>query len=250
MNFLQGQLTQDINLLGRSTPALPAACCDPKGRVIATLTLIWHPEAVFLMTHATVTESLLNHLQRYKLRAKVALDLEESRFVRASVAEQTGQDAPLWTQDGNGWRLGVVHESLVTTGSNRAGNELASARWQQLRLAVGVIDLPASCSAQFTPHMLNLDLIGAISFEKGCYTGQEIVARTQHLGKVKRRARLLRVTEQRDTPVSVGGAVEIDGTKAGHIVAAAGHVFAAVMGELAPGSTIRLDDGRAVAALD
>ena len=80
-------------------------------------------------------------------------------------------------------------------------------------------------SEQFTPHMLNLDLLDAISFEKGCYTGQEIVARTHYKGATKRRT--LRFSSE--SPVSVGDKVQLDGRDVGEVLNVAGNELLAVV---------------------
>jgi folate-binding protein YgfZ len=81
-----------------------------------------------------------------------------------------------------------------------------AARWRWLDIRGGIPLITAATQDQFVPQMANLELIGGVSFEKGCYTGQEIVARTQHLGKVKRRTFLANVLE----PAQAGDALYSD----------------------------------------
>jgi len=83
----------------------------------------------------------------------------------------------------------------------------------------------AEQSEQFTPHMLNLDLLNAISFDKGCYTGQEIVARTHYKGATKRRTHRF----ESETPVSVGDKVSLDGRDIGEVLNASGNDLLAVI---------------------
>ncbi|MEM6817936.1 MAG: hypothetical protein AAF578_04040 [Pseudomonadota bacterium] len=250
LSFLQGQLTQDVEALDAEHIALPAACCDPKGRVIATMTLVWQPEEIVMIMHHEVAEALVEHLLKYRLRADVKLDLHPTLSVTAALAQNTGHEVAMWRKDTNGWRVGVLHEELIAISDQHRHICVANERWQQLRMAAGVLDLPLASSTQYTPHMLNLDQIGAISFSKGCYTGQEIVARTEHRGQVKRRASLMRVRTDKHLGVSAGQTVLADGNKIGTVVCGAGHVLSAVCNPVPDGSNLTLDDGRDLVQLD
>jgi folate-binding protein YgfZ len=94
-------------------------------------------------------------------------------------------------------------------------NALDEAAWRQARIAAGLPDIDASNGEQFTPHMLNLDRSGSISFEKGCYTGQEVIARTQHLGASKRRLMRYRILADE---ISVGDSLDDGEQKVGTVV--------------------------------
>jgi folate-binding protein YgfZ len=144
-SFLQGQLTQDVGEIPDGG-SLPAAWCNPKGRVIVTLTVCRTPGGFLLVVPASMCERTLQRLTMYRLRADVDL-----------LASDDVPDLDSIVSD---------PAALIEAG-------------------IPVID--ESNTEAFTPHMLNLDKLGAISFEKGCYTGQEVVARTEHLGKSKRR---------------------------------------------------------------
>jgi len=147
MDFLQGQLTQDVSLLAGSGRLL-AAWCNPKGRVITILRLVPLDDAIGLIVPAAIADKLIARLHMYRLRAKLDIALTDDDCRRLITADEA--------------------------------NTLAS-----IRAGVPIID--DTNSETFTPHMLNLDKLEAISFTKGCYTGQEVVARTEHLGKSKRR---------------------------------------------------------------
>lgn len=250
VSFLQGQLTQDIARLNEASPALPAGCCDPKGRVIATMTLVWLPDEILMLVHHELAQPLIDHLSRYRLRSDVQFDVADELAVVPALARHTGHQIALWRKEGNGWRIGVMHEQIVAAEDVEQRTGVEESRWRKLRLVAGILDLPIASSGQFTPHMLNLDKIGAISFTKGCYTGQEIVARTEHLGKVKRRARLLRLVDRTGKPVAAGQSITIDGRKAGTVVASATTTIAAVCGEMSHADRLRLDDDRSVSFID
>ena len=151
--FLQGQLTQDIGLLERESRLL-SAWCNPKGRVIALMEVVKVGEGFGLVLPTELAEDVVARLKMFRFRSKVELD------IRPASNEEIGM-AP--EQDIDEWLLS--------------------------RLRAGIPDIRQSQSEKFTPHMLNLDKLDAISFDKGCYTGQEIVARTEYRGASKRRMR-------------------------------------------------------------
>ena len=145
--FLQGQLTQDVSLL-KEAGQLPAAWCNPKGRVITTIRLVNQGESIGLIVPGNMVDRVIQRLTMYRLRSKVEFSTPSDNW-----------------------------QGLIDT----AGADPAA----MIRAGVPTID--ETNSEVYTPHMLNLDKLGFISFSKGCYTGQEVVARTEHLGKSKRR---------------------------------------------------------------
>ena len=146
VEFLQGQLTQDVSKLADQGRLL-AAWCNPKGRVIVVIRLIALDNAIGMLVPSSMTETLVARLTMYRLRSKVDFDV--------------GEVPPGTLDDDETDRFALI----------RAGRAF----------------IDEANSEAFTPHMLNLDKLDAISFSKGCYTGQEVVARTEHLGKSRRR---------------------------------------------------------------
>jgi folate-binding protein YgfZ len=150
--FLQGQLTADLNaLVDGAAPAL-AAWCNPKGRVITLLRLRQVGAQYRLALPGELAEQVVKRLTMFRFRSKVDFAVE------AATAEDLGA----------------------------ADGETGEA-WSRRQFEAGIAEIGVSQSEAFTPHMLNLDLLGAISFDKGCYTGQEIVARTHYRGATRRR---------------------------------------------------------------
>ena len=145
--FLQGQLTQDVMRL-KGSGRLLSAWCNAKGRVVAIIRLVACRDAIGLLVPADMADRIVERLNLYRLRSKV----------------EFGAPSDDW-------------KDLIDAD--------AADPVELIRAGIATID--ESNSEQFTPHMLNLDKLGAISFTKGCYTGQEVVARTEHLGKSKRR---------------------------------------------------------------
>jgi len=217
-SFLQGQLTQDV-LQASAAPLAIGALLTPQGRVLATAWIAGAGERRTLLLPATLAPAILEQLRRFVLRAKLTLALE----------------APAVS----------LLAALETTVAGRLGG-VACASWPLALIRAGLAEVTTATSGEWIPQMLNLDLVGGISFRKGCYTGQEIVARTQHLGRIKRRMRRLRV--ESDPPLP-GTTIAIDGAKVGEVVLAAadgsGAELLAVLGLDAPAGAPLLPDGRA-----
>lgn len=246
-DFLQGQLTQDLRQLDPSFPVRLAASCDAKGRVLAVLTLIRHGDRLLLALRADLAEAWLTHVLRFRLRARVDLAPCEDLKLLAVASEggwtplaEAARELPLTAEPG--WRMGNITERLVA--ATESADSLDAPTWRAARIAAGIADVGPAAAGDFTPHMLGLDRVGAISFSKGCYTGQEVVARTEHLGAVKRRAQLVRVS---DGSLEEGAALHSGERTAGRIVAASGDAALAVLPLADDGEPLTLEDGRAVA---
>jgi folate-binding protein YgfZ len=207
--FLQGQVTSDVTELGFGASQY-SAWCTPKGRVLANFLLRRVDAETFeLLLPEPLLASIRKRLGMFVLRSKVALDDASERTVRigvggpaaAQLVEVTAGAVPpvlhAVTLDG-GVLVRVLGDRFVAIVSPEGADQLwdrlaAGARpvgfpsWQWLTLRAGVpVILPAT-QDQFIPQALNWDAIGGVSFQKGCYTGQEIVARTQYLGRRKER---------------------------------------------------------------
>ncbi len=212
--FLQGQTTNDVRLA--ADRAQHNSLCTPKGRMLATF-LLWRDEDGYLLQlPAELQAGIQKRLTMYVLRSKVKIRDAGAETVRFGMA---GADAESLLQTLLGplpqealgvarhggttvVRLGPARFEIVATSEQAPGlwDELSntatpagSACWEWLEIQAGIpVILPAT-QEQFTPQMANFEALGGVSFTKGCYTGQEIVARTQHLGKVKRRLYLAHI---------------------------------------------------------
>ena len=204
--FLQGQLTQDMERVPQ-TGSLPAAWCNPKGRVVSLLRILMIDGGYGLVLPASMAESVCERLAIYRLRADVSLEVEGPDWSSLTI----NQGADLETlekldlrpaQEMNACRIGHglvavnvgIEEACIELMGYSSDLESAGITdpapaevLRAARIRAGIAEITERHSEKFTPHMLNLDLLGAISFDKGCYTGQEVVARTQNLGSSKRR---------------------------------------------------------------
>ena len=256
-SFLQGQLTQNLDHLG-DAGTLPTAWCSPKGRVHLTGRLVGGADDIRLWMPAASIEPAIRRLTMYRLRAKVNFEAEDTyvarAFMAADVASLLGSAGHSVPTDflaperaGDVWliRAGDALEAfgpaaaLDNLGLD-ANNALDDADWRRARILAGLPDIDPQNAERFTPHMLNLDRLGALSFDKGCYTGQEVVARTEHLGKVKRRLKPYRIT---GADTSVGDKLAFDGGDAGEIVNVAGDVALAVVGVDRHADVLTVGDG-------
>jgi len=206
--FLQGQLTQDMELLAQ-TGSLPAAWCNPKGRVISLLRILMTDDGFGLVLPASVAASVCERLTIYRLRADVSLEVAGSDWT--CLVLNTGGDLDQLDkldlrpgQEINACRIahgliavniGIEEQCVELMGYKadlektgiQATSQASPDFLRGAKIRAGIPEILGSQAENYTPHMLNLDLLGAVSFDKGCYTGQEVVARTQNLGSSKRR---------------------------------------------------------------
>lgn len=172
--FLQGQLSQDLSKLVPGVPAY-AGLHTPQGRVVAILRLIAQADGVLAILPRELVAPVIDRLKKYVLRAKVTLEDASARLCVIGSADATG-------------RTVRCVERTVGSGAH-SGDRNA---WHAADIADGLPQVYASTSEEFVAQMLNLDCVGGIAFDKGCYTGQEIIARAHYRGRVKRRMQRFR----------------------------------------------------------
>ena len=201
-DFLQAQLTNDLRLLD-AQPRLLAAWCNPKGRVICIMRVSRRDAGYELVLPAELAEAVLERLAMFRFRAKVEFATEPA----------TADD------------LGIAGTTIDWLGDN---------------LRAGLPEVWQAQSEEFTPHMLNLDLLGAISLDKGCYPGQEIVARTHYRGTTKRRTHRFVASQ----PVSPGDRVSDGERDIGEVLNAAGTDLLAVIPSEQADDSLSVDGAR------
>ena len=212
--FLQGQITCNVNEVTETKSSL-GALCNPKGRVITTFLLIKTGDDFLMVLPEELLEPVKKRLQMYVLRSDVILTDSSGQQCLIGVCHSAMQAEPLFATTQNEvisvslsatqsrYLVIVEADKAIALWSDRAGNQGFEAenseQWRYLDIISGIPWLTTETSEEFIPQMLNLDLLGGISFNKGCYTGQEIVARTHYLGKAKK-ALFLAECETPSTP--------------------------------------------------
>ncbi len=237
--FLHGQLSTDFKQLSESQVRL-AGYCNPKGRLLATF-LAWRTasDQLWLACHRSILATTLKRLSMFVMRADCRLsegyaqgEGESLRIwgLAGDTARQllSGTDhLPVWGHQSQ--PEGSIIRLPDVAGSQRAlwvsavmpdAPELPLALWQWLEVQSAIPMIEQSTAEQFVPQMINFELIDGVDFKKGCYPGQEVVARSQYRGTVKRRMFLFEV----DAPAMPGQEVfdaQDPDQAAGMVVAAA-----------------------------
>ena len=232
--FLQGQLTQDVALL-EGKPSLLAACCNPQGRVITTMRLVPQEGSIGMILPGEMAEPIVALLSKYRMRSKVQFDVSGEDWANVAIDQDTDLQLLLSTgllPDAND---AIIAQGILAVrhGSTDQFIELFAAKsaleslnlefsaplrddaWRSALICAGLVLVSGENSEKYTPHMLNLDRLGAISFDKGCYTGQEVVARTEHLGSSKRRLMRYRCAAR---SIKVGDGLEDGDRPVGKVV--------------------------------
>jgi len=182
LTFLQGQSTPDLRKIGLGQSVF-GAFCNAQGRVIANGWFQAIPTGFRLVISRSLVPSLMKRLRMYVLRAKVTVnDVSDDATLWL-----TREHEPLLTQE---WVIqGPMGVTLVATQPDSLPDETVKLEGDALALLLiqaGIPLVTSETTERYIPHMLSMDALGGLSFDKGCYTGQEIVTRTQFLGKVKR----------------------------------------------------------------
>lgn len=208
--YLQGQLSNDLRLLDGSNSQL-SSYCTPKGRMLANM-LLWQnaPNSYIVQLPTSLREAIQKRLSMFVMRAKVKVADVSDAWVRMGVAGPGAQavvasvlgEAPSIVHGlmqhpiGSVLRLpGDIFELLIAPAQASAAwgqltaqaKPVGTAVWDGLLIRAGIPSILPGTQEAFVPQMVNYELIGGVNFKKGCYPGQEIVARTQYLGKLKRR---------------------------------------------------------------
>jgi len=210
-SLLQGQLTNDIDEVDEAHTQL-SAWCSIKGRVLALFRIWLRDEAHCLELPAELRDSIIRRLRMYVLRARVTITDDSEGTLRFGISGPKAAEAlavevgPLPAQPDEACRsrrrtvirlrgerprfqvIAPFEEAVDLWAHCRAhASPVAGPAWRLLDIRAGVASLPPLLSDRFLPQMLNLQSVNGMSFRKGCYAGQEIVARTHYLGRLKRR---------------------------------------------------------------
>ena len=207
-DFLQGQLTNDIHLV---TPELAqlSSYCSPKGRMLGSFWIFQRGDDLYLQLPADRLEAIMKRLRMFVMRSDVALEATGDELLPFAPADDKGcvtrdaitvlrlpGDRPRFEVLGPTTQLSALWSEIATS-AQQTGPDF----WRLMDIRAGLPNVFEDTVEAFVPQMANMQLVDGVSFTKGCYTGQEVVARMQYLGKLKRRMYRARIdTEQRPLP--------------------------------------------------
>ncbi|QIT55454.1 folate-binding protein YgfZ [Aquisalimonas sp. 2447] len=242
--FLQAQLSQGVTDQ-EVTESRLAGLCNPKGRLLAIFRVLRLDHDDFLLiTHASLLEGLVKRLRMYVLRSRVAL---QDFTPHAALCGVTGTGGVAVTEatgtlpQGTGTVVHAGDTSVVNLGGEperflviahardihglwealtRGSRPVTPSAWELLAIRAGEPAVAAATSERFVPQQVNLELIGGVSFSKGCYPGQEVVARMHYRGTPSRRMFGLTAPEGGDVPLPGDSVLTVDGASAGEVVRA------------------------------
>ncbi|MGD8957540.1 MAG: folate-binding protein, partial [Chromatiaceae bacterium] len=211
--FLQGQLTNDIHAVTAERAQI-SSYCSPKGRMLGSFWIFQRDEDLFLLLPKVRLDAVLKRLRMFILRAQVLVEDASDTLARFGIAGEcaaallpvvptedrasiTRDEITVFRMPGDRPRFGVVGpDSRLTPIWDQAATQATPTNtdfWALMDIRAGLPNVLEETVEAFVPQMVNLQLIDGVSFSKGCYTGQEVVARMQYLGKLKRRMYRARV---------------------------------------------------------
>lgn len=218
-SFLHTQLTNDVQNLGVAQARL-AGYCSPKGRLQATFLMWKSGDSIFLQLPRELQAALQKRLQMFVMRAKAKLaDANATHAILGFAGDAAGTALAPWfpaLPDAPYGKIDNQHGSLIRVADADGAPRyqwitspetaiaawpllsaslpaLAAQAWRLSEIQAGIPQITLATQEQFVPQMINFEVVGGVNFKKGCYPGQEIVARSQYLGKLKRRAVLASV---------------------------------------------------------
>ena len=184
--FLHAQLSADIAAL-EPGDATFACCCSPRGQVIGLLLVYRQGDAYLVAASAELLPGILTRLKMFVLRSRVEFTAQAGITVYGIGPQVDIADPGVFQPDG----FPMAYLFRENTGETDVNSE----RFKALEISNRVTWLGPETAEKFIPQMLGFDQIGAVSYSKGCYPGQEIVARTRYLGKVKRKPVVVQLQE-------------------------------------------------------
>ncbi len=239
--FLQGQVTCNLNYLRADTSSLGARC-TPKGRMMSSFRIVQQGDGYLLAMASELLDGQLADLQKYAAFSKSKLSDESNQWLRFglqggdSVLTSLGLNLPTTADsvvhaadmlavrlsDGRSelW-VSAAQAEPVNAALNAQLREAPLNDWLLAQVRAGIGQVFAATREQLIPQMINLQALGGVSFKKGCYTGQEIVARMQYLGKLKRRMHRLSMVGEVVPDVATPLFSPVHGSSVGEVVLAA-----------------------------
>lgn len=224
--FLQGQATCDTRALSADRGAL-GALCNLQGRMIVSFYVLPVADGLRLVMPRDRVDAVLAHLKKYAVFSKVTLRDDSSAYTVCSEAGG-GEPFSLQTRDG---ALRMFLRGGRALGLQPAVSTLpdGSATWRAASIAAGELLVDTANADQYLPQALNYDVIDGVSFRKGCYTGQEVVARMHFKGKMKERLYVCRASAAA-APAAGSAVTDADGRTVGSVVDAVAQDGTCVIG--------------------
>jgi len=210
-NFMQGQFTNDVDNINESTSQI-SGFCNKKGRMVANFRLFLHQGNYFLSIKNNLVEIGISHLQNYILRSHVAIQDVSEQLVHIGIGGNKSAELLSAFIDNISDEVDSVshyadyialrvagttpryeifcsfeHAKKLWEKVSKEVNVVNASSWDYLNIQAGTPFIDINTSGEFVPQMANMELINGVSFTKGCFTGQEIVARMHYLGKLKKR---------------------------------------------------------------
>ena len=209
--LLQGQMTQDVRKLEDGKIHI-TSFCNVQGRVIASAFIQERNEQYDLILSSEIIDDLENHLQRYILRSKVLIEQSDEKTFGAYKSD-INEDSKECRSLKNDPKRVLTLSSQVPESID---NFITSEEWIRCDIENSIAIIYKESTEKFIPQMLNLDILDAVSFSKGCYTGQEVVARVQHRGKIKQR--MFKFKTENEDLISHGSEIHHESKKVGTVV--------------------------------
>jgi hypothetical protein len=273
--FLQGQLSNDVRKVDATHSQL-SAYCSSKGRMLAIFRIFQRGNTYFLQLPLELSEPTLKRLRMFVLRSKVRIEPVGAEFARIGISGPHAEDlvraclgvvpgsvdACLSAAQATVIRLPgpLPRFELVAPAADmpaiwqtlsEAAQPVGSDPWEWLDIAAGIPVVHTGTVEEFVPQMANLELVGGVSFTKGCYPGQEIVARMHYLGRLKQRMYRAHVSsDSRPQPGDRLFAVSVGDQSIGQVVDAQPapdggfDVLAVLQIDRAESSDVRLGDAQ------
>ncbi len=200
MGFLHGQFTNHINEIGDAFRL--AAYCQPQGRILSLMRVVKKDDLFYLIMPQDLIEGFIKRLSMFILRSKVSIRLADELAVFGVISQNKQLPEIDHAVIDNDMVIGRVsnwnnlQRALLIANSEKVLNHMQviedSAMWFLSEIETSTPWVFEKTKEAFIPQWINLDLIGGLVFDKGCYPGQEIISRMQHLGKTPRRLVLLK----------------------------------------------------------
>ncbi len=259
--FLRNQLTNDVFRLGPDRHFL-AAWCDAKGRTQMIVQVVATTECWYLLLPREILAGVVKRLKMYVLRDDVRVtDESDALALIGHIDTPTAPDVNTTIIEGDSLHIGLAstvdgrRRSITIVDSTAADTGLATdtTSWDLATIDAGVPQIVAATQGAFVPQMLNLHWLMAIDFDKGCYPGQEVVARLHYRGRLTRRVFRLSCIDAPPAPGS--DIVDTEGTRCGTVLQAAragddtSRLLAVVAVDRAE-RVVKLDDDRELSFLD